>query len=71
MKLNKIFSQGFFYNAPAFILCCGDPSVYPLSEYKKGIDDPFEMRAIRDLAMSTEHIVLRAAYLSLGTCYVS
>ncbi len=59
--------QDFVYTAPLIIICCGDPSVYTNAE---AVDDANELRAIRDLGISSQNLVLRATELGLGTCYV-
>ena len=66
LKDNDIFKQDFVYTAPALILCCADPSKYPSHE----LDDSNNMRAIRDLGIASQNLVLRATELGLGICYV-
>jgi len=70
LKENKIFKQDFVYKAPVIILCCADPEAYPKAEFEQGFDDAYELRALRDLAISSQNLILRATELGLGTCYV-
>jgi len=72
----RIFKQDFVYTAPLIIVCCANPDAYP-RETEPDFDDPSEVRAtrfatraIRDLAISSQNLVLRATELGLGTCYV-
>lgn len=69
LKENNIFKQDFVYTAPVIILCCGDPEAYPKEKFDER-DDPNKARAIRDLALSSQNLVLRATELGLGSCYV-
>ena len=48
--------------APAMIIACGDPS---LSGSHDGMD-----YYLVDVAIATEHLVLAAANLGLGTCWI-
>ncbi|MBU1201735.1 MAG: nitroreductase family protein [Nanoarchaeota archaeon] len=70
LRKNKIFKQAFVYTAPAIILCCSDPYKYPGEKFDEQYDHPNKLRAIRDLAISSQNLVLRATELGLGTCYV-
>ncbi|MFH0869872.1 MAG: nitroreductase family protein [archaeon] len=70
LKDNKIFKQGFVYDAPAVILCCADPGAYPAEKFDAGTDDPNILRAVRDLSFAAQNLVLRATELGLGTCYI-
>jgi len=70
LKENKIFKQAFVYTAPALIVCCGDSESYPKSKIDPGLDDPFPIRAVRDVAIAAENMVLQATELGLGTCYI-
>ena len=73
-KLRKedIFKQDFVYNAPLIIVCCADPDLYlkvkpsPASS----VDDLNELRAVRDLSIACQNMVLRAVELGLGSCYI-
>lgn len=67
LKENNIIKQDFLYQAPIIIVCCGDPTVYPKS---LDMDDSNELRAVRDLSLACENLVLRATELGLGTCFV-
>jgi len=69
LKENSIFKQDFVYTAPIIILCCGNTKAYPEKKSDR-LDDSNHARTIRDLALSTQNIVLRATELGLGTCYV-
>jgi nitroreductase len=66
LRKHNIFTQDFVYTAPVIIVCCTDHRDYK----QTANDDPNELRAIRDLPIASEHIVLRATELGLGTCYV-
>ena len=66
LKEDGIAKQGFVYDAPVLIVCCADPSVYK----KTALDSDNEVRAIRDLSIASSFLVLRAAELGLGTCYI-
>ncbi len=70
LKDHKIFKQSFVYTAPVIILCCSDPSMYPAEKFDKDYDSTNEFRAVRDLSLSAQNLVLRATELGLGTCYV-
>ena len=70
LKKNNIFKQDFVYTAPLLIVCCADPSAYPSAKVKPGFDMSNEMRAIRDLSIAAQNLILRAAELGLGTCYI-
>lgn len=70
LKENNIFKQEFVYTAPVIIVCCSDPTQYPQAKFKKGFDDSYEIRAIRDLAFSVQNIALMATELGIGTCTV-
>ncbi len=69
LKKDEIIMQDWVYQAPVLIVCCANPSVYQ-KKHVKGWDDENVLRAIRDLAIASEHMVLRAEELGLGTCYV-
>ena len=70
LKKNKIFKQDFVYSAPVIIVCCGNPKAYPRVKFEAGFDDSFVIRAIRDVAIAAQNLVLRATELGLGTCYI-
>lgn len=70
LKENDIFKQDFVYTAPLIILCCGDSSAYPQKKIERGLDDVNELRAMRDLSIASQNLILRATELGLGTCYV-
>ena len=70
LKDSNMYPQDFVYTAPVLIICCADPSVYPAGEFIKGMDHPNQVRAIRDLSLACENLVLRAVELGLGTCYI-
>ena len=70
LKASDIFKQDFVYNAPVIIVCCGDLSVYPQEKFEPGLDDTNAMRAVRDVAIAAQNLVLRATELGLGTCYI-
>jgi nitroreductase len=70
LKKNNVFLQSFVYTAPILIFCCADPNAYPKSKFVKGIDDSYEFRALRDLSIACQNLVLRATELGLGTCYI-
>jgi nitroreductase len=66
LKEAGAFHQDFVYRAPLIIICCADPNAYPV---KSSIISATE-RVITDLAIASEHIVLRAVELGLGSCYI-
>ncbi len=70
LKENSIFKQDFVYNSPVIIICCSDPDAYPKSKMEEGLDDPYKIRAIRDVSIASENLVLQATEFGLGTCYV-
>ncbi|MBW2990481.1 nitroreductase family protein [Candidatus Woesearchaeota archaeon] len=70
LKKKKIFVQDFVYTAPVIIICCTNPNAFPKAKFVDGIDDPNKVRAIRDLSIACQNLVLRATELGLGTCYV-
>ena len=47
-----------------------DPSKYPSKEYESKLDDENKLRAMRDLGIASQNLVLRATELGLGTCYI-
>ena len=57
-------------SAPLIIVCCADPnlSVKPSDEIFS--DQDVEGKTGRDLAFSSQNLVLRAWELGLGTCYI-
>ena len=66
LKEDNIVKQGFVYDAPVLIVCCADPSVYK----KTALDSENQIRALRDVSIASSFLVLRAAELGLGTCYI-
>lgn len=70
LKEIGVFKQNFVYMAPIIIVCCADPEAYPKAEFDPDFDDPYEIRAMRDLSIASQNLVLRATELGLGTCYV-
>ena len=70
LKESHVFMQSFVYTAPVLIFCCADPDAYSRSKFVTGVDDPYQFRALRDLAISSQNLVLRATELGLGTCYI-
>jgi nitroreductase len=70
LKENKVFKQEFVYQAPVIIVCCGNPEVYPKEKLEPGFDDSFQIRAVRDVSIAAQNLVLRATELGLGTCYI-
>jgi nitroreductase len=67
LRDNDIILDKWVYTAPIIIVCCTDPQAFTKSV--KGWDDYNEIRAIRDLAIASSYLVLRATELGLGTCY--
>lgn len=67
LKRNKIFVQDFVCAAPVLIVCCTNPEVYPPSKIDSVGDDYYEKRAIRDLSIAAQNMILRATELGLGT----
>jgi len=70
LKEEKVFKQDFVYKAPVIIVCCGDTESYPKEKLEPGFDDPFRIRAVRDVSIAAQNLVLRATELGLGTCYI-
>jgi len=70
LRTNEVFKQNFVYNSPVIIVCCANPEAYPRAKFEPDFDDSFEIRAIRDLSIASQNLVLRATELGLGTCYV-
>lgn len=70
LKKGKIFKQDFAYKAPIIIICCGDPKAYPKAKFEPGYDIPYKIKAIRDVSIAAQNLVLRATELGLGTCYI-
>lgn len=74
LKANNIFKQDFVYEAPLIIICCADPDVYPKERFDPVFSHATEIGgnigAVRDLSISTQNLVLMAASLGLGSCYI-
>jgi nitroreductase len=74
LKDSKIFKHDFVYDAPLIIVCCADPEVYPKERFEPVYSNSAEIGgdigAVRDLALSSQNLVLLATELGLGTCYV-
>jgi nitroreductase len=74
LKANNIFKQDFVYEAPLIIICCADPEVYPKERFDPVFSQATEIGgdigAVRDLSISTQNLVLTAAGLGLGSCYI-
>ncbi|MCX6794562.1 MAG: nitroreductase family protein [Candidatus Falkowbacteria bacterium] len=74
LKDSKIFKHDFVYSAPLIIVCCADPEVYPKERFEPIYSNSSEIGgdigAVRDLAISSQNLVLMATELGLGTCYV-
>lgn len=74
LKKEKAFKQGFVYEAPVIIACCGNPEVYPKERLETTYSNPAEIAgevgAVRDVSIAAQNLVLRATELGLGTCYV-
>jgi nitroreductase len=58
---------GFIENAPCVIVCCAEPKAI----YHKAASSfiPADL-AVMDVTIATEHIVLSAAEMGLGTCWI-
>lgn len=67
LRLREVFPQEFVYQAPIIIVCTTDPSNY--GEATK-LDMNPATRAVRDMAIAAQSMVLQATALGLGTCYV-
>lgn len=65
-KLKEVnaFKQPFVYDAPVIIVCTGNPNAYP------SVEGSNETRAIRDISISSTHLVLKSTELGLGSCFV-
>lgn len=70
LKEINMFKQDFVYAAPVLIVCCADTSAYSAGRKDPVLDDDNKMRAIRDLSIAAQNLILRATELGLGTCYV-
>ena len=70
LKENKVFRQDFVYTAPLIIVCCADYKSYPESKGGEYSNVSPRERAITDLAIASQSLVLRATELGLGSCYV-
>ena len=70
LRKNKIFKQEFVCEAPLIIVCCADPTAFPREKFESGYDDKYEIRAVRDLSIASQNLVLQAEELGLGSCYV-
>lgn len=58
---------GFIAKAPCVIVCCAEPQAIYHKATKKAI--PADL-AVMDVTIATEHIVLAAAEIGLGTCWI-
>ncbi|MFH1364432.1 MAG: nitroreductase family protein [Candidatus Aenigmatarchaeota archaeon] len=68
LRKNKIFHQDFVYTAPVIIICCADPDAYKeLNEWK---DHKKQHYSLIDISIASSSLVLRAAELGLGTCFI-
>lgn len=67
-------NQKWMLSAPVFLACIADISTR-ISNLQEELDEnsPHEelKQVIRDTSIAIEHIVLQAAHLGLGTCWVS
>jgi nitroreductase len=74
LKKNDAFQQKFVYEAPVILICCADPEVFPNERLENTYSNPDEIAnkvgAVRDLTIAVQNLILRAAELGLGTCYV-
>jgi len=70
LKKDKVFKQDFVYEAPVIIVCCGNPEAYPKAKLEPEFDDLYKIRAVRDVSIASQNLVLRATELGLGTCYI-
>jgi len=67
IKVEDVFKQDFVYKAPLVIVCCCDLAAYP-EKAKESFD--IKELAIGDMGICSQNLVLRAAELGLGTCYI-
>ncbi len=58
--------QGFVADAPVVIVACADLSAHSMSYGLRGV----ELYSIQDTAAATENILLAAAAMGLGACWV-
>lgn len=70
LKENNTFIQDFVYTAPLIIICCTNPEAYSKPKTISDYDDSNELRAVRDLTIAAQNMILRATELGLGTCYI-
>ncbi len=74
-SLRDAYKQHFVCTAPGLMIACFYPPVYCESSWEESRDgradkDVCRSIAMKDLAISTAFLVLRATELGLGTCYV-
>lgn len=70
LKEKNIFKQDFVLTAPTLILCLSDPDCFPAEKFEAALDDNNTLRAVRDLSLASQNMVLQATELGLGTCYI-
>jgi len=58
---------GFIANAPCIIVCCAEPGALYHNAIKRLL--PSDL-AVIDVSIATEHIVLAAAEIGLGSCWI-
>lgn len=63
-KLQKTYSRDWFKTAPVVIMACADHSL----SWKRGVDG--KDFADIDTTIAIDHLMLQAAELGLGTCWV-
>ncbi len=66
LREREIIRDKWVYDAPVIIVCCADTQ-YP--RFVEGWDSPNSDRALRDLAIASAYMTLRATELGLGMCY--
>jgi len=74
-SLRDAYKQRFVCTAPGLVIACFYPPTYSKSSWEKSRDKGVDKEvcrsiAMRDLAISTAFLVLRATELGLGTCYI-
>ncbi len=68
MQGKDAFIQPYVYEAPLIIVCCADPSQYPV---RSDVDEDSTNYAYIDLSIAAAFMTLRATELGLGSVFVA
>ena len=68
LKKVGVFKQDFVTDASIIIVCCSDPNAY--TKLVGGWDEENEVRALRDISISSGFVALRAVELGFQTCFI-